>query len=64
MSMSETLSAQPGNYPIGQRLVCEACRAEIEIINPCTCTPPDQVLQCCGKPMVPSTGNTVNIGVE
>ena len=48
----------------GTRLVCETCQSEIEIINPCTCQPPDQVLSCCGKPMVPTVGSEVHAGVE
>jgi hypothetical protein len=41
-------------YPAGQRLMCEQCGAEIEIIKPCPCQPPEQVLQCCGKDMRPA----------
>ena len=42
-------------FPPGQRLKCEHCGAEIEIIRPCTANPPDQVLQCCGKDMRPAS---------
>lgn len=42
-------------FPAGQHLKCEHCGAEIEIIKPCTCQPPDQVLQCCGKDMRPAS---------
>ena len=45
----------------GQRLYCEVCRSEIEIINPCTCTPPSQVLRCCGRDMKPELGVSVNL---
>ena len=38
----------------GQRLVCDECGSEIEIVQPCTCNPPDQVLRCCGKDMQPT----------
>ena len=48
----------------GQRLTCEQCASEIEIISPCGCRPPDQVLKCCGQDMVPSVGRSVNLGVE
>lgn len=42
-------------YPAGQRLRCDQCGSEIAIIKPCTCHPPDQVLQCCGKDMRPAS---------
>ena len=58
-----TQSTRP-SYVQGQRLHCEACGSEIEVITPCTCEPPDQVLQCCGKPMRPDTGKTARVGVE
>ncbi len=48
----------------GQRLVCSQCESEIEIVNPCSCEPRDQVLKCCGQDMVPAGGRTVNLGVE
>lgn len=48
----------------GQRLHCEACGSEIEIIQPCTCNPPDQVLSCCGRAMTPTVGQDVHVGVE
>jgi hypothetical protein len=41
-------------YPAGQRLMCDQCGSEIEIIKPCPCQPPEQVLQCCGKDMRPA----------
>ena len=50
--------------PAGQRLTCETCGAEIEIIQPCSCNPPDQILRCCGADMKPSIGNDVHLGVE
>jgi hypothetical protein len=43
------------SFPAGQRLKCDQCGAEIEIIKPCGCQPPDQVLQCCGKDMRPAS---------
>jgi hypothetical protein len=48
----------------GQRLYCRKCGSEIEIISPCTCEPPDQVLRCCGEAMTPSIGVSVNLNVE
>ncbi len=45
----------------GQRLYCEVCRAEIEIINPCTCKPSSQVLRCCNRDMTPQIGVSVNL---
>ena len=52
------------SYPAGQRLHCQSCGAEVEIINPCPCDPPDLVLQCCGRAMTPDTGRDVHVGVE
>ena len=51
-------------YPVGQRLHCSRCDSEIEIINPCTCNPPDQVLRCCGQNMTPTIGRNIHLGVE
>ncbi len=56
MSTDQNAGASGGtqaSYPTGQHLKCEQCGSEIEIIKPCTCQPPDQVLQCCGKEMRP-----------
>ena len=54
---SATTESQPQGmqaaFPAGQRLKCEVCGAEIQIVRPCTCQPPDQVLRCCGKDMRP-----------
>ena len=52
------------DLPAGQRLYCEKCASEIEIILPCTCNPPDQVFRCCGEAMKPSVGNDVHLSVE
>ena len=51
-------------YPVGQRLQCSRCDAEVEIINPSTCNPPDQVLRCCGQDMTPTIGRNIHLGVE
>lgn len=55
MSTAPETSPTAAAFPAGQRLVCDQCGAEIEIIKPCTCQPPDQVLRCCGKEMRPGT---------
>jgi hypothetical protein len=51
---------RPG-YERGTRLYCRTCKSEIEVISPCTCDPPDQVLRCCGADMLPTTGVAVNL---
>ncbi len=48
----------------GQRLHCPKCGSEIEIIQPCTCNPPAQILKCCGRDMEPTVGQDVHVGVE
>jgi hypothetical protein len=48
--------------PKGQRLQCQKCGSEIEIINPCTCNPPDQQFRCCGEDMVPTSTGNMNVG--
>ena len=57
-------SGSQASYSTGQRLHCEKCGSEIEIITACTCKPPDQVLQCCGEDMTPSTGREVHVSAE
>jgi hypothetical protein len=59
-----TNPVRSNNYPAGQRLHCTKCGSEIEIINPCTRNPPDQVLSCCGQDMTPTTGRATHLGVE
>jgi hypothetical protein len=49
------------DYEKGRRLYCQVCHSEIEIINPCTCTPRSQILRCCGRDMTPEVGASVNI---
>lgn len=51
-------------YEKGQRLYCRNCGSEIEIINPCTCNPPDWEFRCCDEPMQPTTGTSVNVNVQ
>jgi len=41
-------------FPAGQHLRCIQCGSEIQIVKPCTCQPPDQILRCCGKDMQPA----------
>lgn len=48
----------------GQRVVCERCGSEIEVVNPCTCDPPDQEFKCCGEAMRPAVGAEVHLNVE
>lgn len=50
-------------YVQGKRLYCKACHAEIEIVNPCPCEPPDQRFQCCGEAMIPMVGASVHLNV-
>ncbi len=64
MSMTKPKPGATGHMKAGQRLHCESCGSEIEIIAPCTCDPPDWILQCCGKPMTPSVGQNVHLNVE
>ena len=52
------------SFQTGQRLQCPSCGAEIEIITPCTCNPPDQVLRCCGQDMVPVHGEPRRLSGE
>jgi len=47
--------------PSGQRLQCEKCGSEIEIIQPCGCNPPQQILRCCGEDMKPTIGKDVHL---
>ena len=54
----------PITYEKGQRLHCESCESEIEIISPGTETDPNLDLRCCGQPMTASVGRQVNLGVE
>lgn len=51
---AEPAQGMAAAFPPGMRLRCEQCGAEIEIVRPCVCQPPDQVLRCCGKEMTPS----------
>lgn len=57
-------TSQARAFEKGQRLYCAACGAEVEVISPCTCKEPHQVLRCCGQDMAPATGTSVNLNVE
>jgi hypothetical protein len=48
----------------GQRLHCEKCGSEVEIIQPCTCSPSDMSLRCCGQDMRPTVGQDVHVSAE
>ncbi len=52
---SGTQQGMQASFPAGQRLMCDQCGSEIEIVKPCSCQPPDQVLQCCGRDMRPAS---------
>ena len=58
---SQESTTQGRGHEKGQRLYCKKCRSEIEVINPCTCTPSTQVLRCCGEEMKPAIGVSVNL---
>ncbi|HEY2156274.1 MAG TPA: hypothetical protein VGH33_11635 [Isosphaeraceae bacterium] len=48
----------------GQRLHCENCGSEVEIIQPCTCKPSNMSLRCCGRDMVATVGQDVHVSGE
>lgn len=52
------------SFAAGQRLQCRKCGSEIEVINPCTCNPPEQHFHCCGEEMVPNSQGNVHVGVS
>jgi hypothetical protein len=58
---SQDSSTKQRGHEKGQRLYCHKCRSEVEIINPCTCTPSTMILKCCGEPMKPEVGVSVNL---
>lgn len=61
---SEPPTRADSGYERGQRLFCEVCRSEIEVLNPTTAEPVAQVFRCCGQPMTPSVGVAVQVNVE
>jgi hypothetical protein len=44
----------PAAYQPGEHLQCRRCGAEIEIITPCSGSPPVQSFVCCGEEMTPT----------
>jgi hypothetical protein len=60
-TQTQELLLKARDFEKGRRLYCEICHSEIEIINPCTCTPRSQVLRCCGQDMTPEVGVSVNM---
>jgi hypothetical protein len=57
-------TSKPRAYLSGQRLYCETCRFEIEILNPPTGFSAGQVLRCCGRDMTPEVGVCVHLESE
>ena len=51
----ETVHGTVAAYPAGQRLRCELCGFELEILRACPCQPPDQVFRCCGRDLAPGS---------
>ena len=48
-------------YEQGQRLYCQNCGLEVEIINPGTRTLTALVVQCCGRDITPEPGVSVHL---
>jgi hypothetical protein len=65
LTKNKTRSARPASaYPAGMRLRCDVCGAEIDIVSPCICEPPNQVFRCCGEDMIPYLRWTPQVGVD
>jgi hypothetical protein len=56
----ESSSKSPG-YVTGQRLYCQTCRLEIEIISPSTRIPSPPALRCCNRDMTPMVGASIHL---
>ncbi len=41
-------------YAAGTYLRCPVCHSEVQIVKPCGCHPPDQVIRCCNRDMEPT----------
>lgn len=54
----------PLTFQKGQRLYCQTCEAEVEILSPGNAEPPGLSLRCCGQPMSANIGKQINLGVE
>jgi len=63
-SRSPEPTPKPRSYKEGQRLYCQTCGSEIEIITPCTGASPGQVLRCCGRDMALEVGGSVHLDSE
>ncbi len=61
---SQETNRETTAYEAGRRLYCEQCHSEIEIVSPCPNKSSQPVFRCCGEPMKPSTGVSVNINVQ
>jgi hypothetical protein len=55
MAIGQSLGSPMTAIERGTRLRCQKCGAEVEIIKPCSCDPPDLILKCCGQDMTPTT---------
>jgi len=61
---SHESTSKAHTYKMGQRLYCQNCGSEIEIINPCTGASQGQVLRCCGRDMTPEPGGSHHLESE
>lgn len=57
-------AARTAGYERGQRLYCGSCRSEIEILDAGSAGRHDQEFLCCGEPMRPEVGVSVQVDVE
>ena len=58
---SQALMSKSRAYELGQRLYCQNCGLEVEIINPGTRTHTALVMRCCGRDMTPEPGVSVHL---
>jgi hypothetical protein len=56
--------SKPAPHKEGERLYCQTCGSEIEVITPCTGASPGQVFQCCGHDMKREVGCSVHLEAE
>lgn len=59
---SEVRPPRTPAFPPGQRLYCERCGSEIEVVGASAADPPNQVFRCCGQDMRPLTGAPMDAG--
>jgi hypothetical protein len=57
-------TSKPQHYKEGQRLYCQTCGSEVEIIIPCTGASAGHVLRCCSRDMMPEVGGAVHMESE